>query len=46
MAKKKIQIQGAQILRNVVQRACSAVTKNTVQYRIWTFCEAGKYKLS
>lgn len=40
MAKKKVQVQGAQIPRNVVYRAYAAVTRDEAQHRNWTFYEA------
>jgi len=36
---KKIQIQGAQILRNEVYLLYAAVTKDAVERRSWTFDE-------
>ena len=37
---KKLQIQGAQILRNEVYLQYAAVTKDAAQRRSWTFYEA------
>ncbi len=34
------QIQGAQILRNEAYFSYAAVTKDAVEHRSWTFCEA------
>jgi hypothetical protein len=37
---KKLQIQGAQILRNEAYLQYAAVTKDVAQHRSWTFYEA------
>ena len=39
---KKIQIQGAQILRNEAYLQYAAMTKDAAQHRSWTFYEAVK----
>jgi hypothetical protein len=39
---KKLQIQGAQILRNEAYLLYAAVTKDAAERRSWTFCEAVK----
>jgi two-component system response regulator (stage 0 sporulation protein F) len=39
---KKLQIQGAQVLRNEACLQYVAVTKDAVQRKSWTFCEAVK----
>jgi len=39
---KKLQIQGAQILRNEAYLQYAAVTKDAAQRRSWTFYEAIK----
>jgi len=40
MAKKKIQIRGAQILSDDLYLAYHEEMKDQAQQRIWTFCEA------
>jgi len=40
---KKLQIQGAQILRNEAYLQYAAVTKDAAQRRSWTFYEAIKF---
>ena len=40
MAKKKLQIQGAQILSDNSYLVYFEETKNAAQHRIWTFYEA------
>ncbi len=40
MAKKKVQVQGAQNPRNEVWFAYSAVTRDEAQHRNWTFYKA------
>jgi len=42
MAKKNVQIQGAQILSNNLYLAYHEATKDAAQHRIWTFYEAIK----
>ena len=39
---KKLQIQGAQILKNEAYSQYVAVTKDAVQHRSWNFCEVVK----
>jgi hypothetical protein len=41
---KKLQIQGAQILRNEAYLQYVAVTKDAVQRRSWTFCEVVNFE--
>jgi hypothetical protein len=42
MAKKKVQIQGAQILRDDLYFLYHEETKDAAQHRIWAFYEAIK----
>ncbi len=41
---KKIQIQGAQILRDEAYLQYASMTKDAAQHRSWTFYEAVKVK--
>jgi hypothetical protein len=43
---KKLQIQGAQILRNEAYLQYAAVTKDAAQRRSWTFYEAIKVRFT
>ncbi|RTZ89599.1 MAG: hypothetical protein DSY91_07575 [Deltaproteobacteria bacterium] len=41
---KKLQVQGAQFLRNEVYLKYAAMTKDAARHRNWTFYEAVKLK--